>query len=300
MNLTLSESGSLNSLNTLAASTPGEWNEIWKADQKASRSSGHGRECWEAWDDMESAQQYWENVSARDTGNGRVADLLGMIDEGWKILDIGAGPGNLSIPMAGKAAWVTAVEPARGMASILHSNIEKGNIGNMDIVPKRWDDVECSRDLKDGYDLVIASYSFGMLDLQDSIRKILKAARQEVVFYWHAGPQAWDVDAEILWPLLHKRNFSPIPKSNIIFNMLYAMGIYPDIRSIPDSYRMSFDNMDNALFQYSSRFNVEKDDIEMNKLLRKYLEENLVQEDGKLYQRAQNTGMRISFNVKTL
>jgi len=282
----------------MVPTTPEEWNEIWKAAQRVCRTSGRSRECWEAWDDIESARQYWENASARDARNGRTAELLDTTREGWQVLDIGAGPGNIALPLAEKAAWVTAVEPARGMAEVLRSNMEKGNIGNIGIVPKRWDDVDCGRDLREGYDLVVASYSFGMLDLLDSLRKILSVARQEVVFYWHAGPQAWDVDAAELWPLLHNRRFSPIPKSNVIFNILYAMGIYPDIRSIHGSYRMAFDDMEEAVIQYGRRFDVNREDREKMKLLTEYLEEHLVPGDGRLYQMAQNTGMRISFNVK--
>jgi len=272
------------------------WNDAWVSAQKANRASGRGRECWEAWDEEADARAYWQRVSAR--ASGRVDEFLSMIGPDWSVLDIGAGPGNLSVPLAAKAARVTAVEPARGMGAVLRENAEARGLANIDIVAKTWDAVDPAADLAGPYDLVVASYSLGMLDLLESLRKILAVARREVVLYWHAGPQAWDVDAARLWPLLHGRGFHPIPKADVVFNLLYAMGVYPDVRVIPSSFRTTFPSMDRAMAEYGARFGVAPDDEARNRLLRDYLEAKLIEENGALAQRARNTGMRISWTVK--
>ncbi|NYT10667.1 MAG: methyltransferase domain-containing protein [Methanosarcinales archaeon] len=41
------------------------------------------------------------------------------ISENTRVLDIGSGPGILVIPLAQKAAQVTAVEPVEGMCSVM-------------------------------------------------------------------------------------------------------------------------------------------------------------------------------------
>jgi hypothetical protein len=134
-----------------------------------------------------------------------------------------------------------------------------------------------------------------MLDLLESVRKMIAAARREVVIYWHAGPQAWDVEAAVLWPLLHGRAFSPIPKADIVFNLLYSLGIYPDVRSIPSSFVTGFRTMDEAVEAYGRRF--EAPEGVKRQALREYLERTLISTDAGFEQRDKNTGMRISFHV---
>jgi precorrin-6B methylase 2 len=53
-----------------------------------------------------------------------------------RVLDIGAGPGSLAIPLAEMVAHVTAVEPAEGMMEILKQNMETYGTRNIDCVYK--------------------------------------------------------------------------------------------------------------------------------------------------------------------
>lgn len=278
-------------------SQPQYWNALWRSTQEASRASGRGIECWQNWDDIEDARQYWQRVSASEQKNERAHELLAEAQPHWRVLDIGAGPGNLVLPLAGKVAHVTAVEPAHGMSQVLRENIAQAGLSNVSVVQKRWDDVDVAQDLQGPYELVVISFAFGMLDLLDTFRKILAVAKERVIFYWHAGPQAWDVDAVKLWPLLHGKTFTPIPKAEVIFNLLYTLGIYADVKSIPRSFTTCFESMDEAMQEYRKRYAVAEDDAEKNRLLRQYLQQNLLPEDGGYVQRAYNTGMRIAWSV---
>ncbi|MDO4794530.1 MAG: class I SAM-dependent methyltransferase [Brachymonas sp.] len=278
-------------------SQPQYWNALWRSTQEASRASGRGIECWQNWDDLADARQYWQRVSASEQKNERAHELLAEVQSHWRVLDIGAGPGNLALPLAGKAAHVTAVEPASGMAQVLRENIAQAGLSNVSVVQKRWDDVDVAQDLQGPYELVVISFAFGMLDLLDTLRKILAVASQRVIFYWHAGPQAWDVDAVKLWPLLHGKTFTPIPKAEVIFNLLYTLGIYADVKSMPRSFTTAFESLDEAMQEYGKRYAVAEDDAPRRQLLLQYLQAHLVQEDGRYLQRAYNTGMRIAWNV---
>src|SRR5690606_41985940 len=53
------------------------------------------------------------------------------LEPGSRILDIGAGPGTLAIPLAGIAAHVTAVEPAAGMAEVMAEYAEEKGVSNL-------------------------------------------------------------------------------------------------------------------------------------------------------------------------
>ena len=75
------------------------------------------------------------------------------------------------------------------------------------------------------------------------------------------------------------------------------MGIYADVQVIPRSFRSSFDTFEEALADYAKRYAVEAGDAHRMELLRGYLQETLLQEEGRYTQKAINTGMRISWNV---
>ena len=276
---------------------PQYWNALWRSTLEASRASGRGCECWQNWNELAEARNYWKRVSERDQHHSRAADVLAEVQSHWRVLDIGAGPGTMALPLAGKVAHVTAVEPAHGMATVLRENMADAGLQNITVVQKKWDDVDVAQDLQGTYDLVVISFAFGMLDLLDTVQKVLAVASHRVLFYWHAGPQAWDVDAVKLWPLLHGKTFVPIPKANVIFNLLYSMGIYADVQVIPRSFRSSFDTFEEALADYAKRYAVEAGDAHRMELLRGYLQETLLQEEGRYTQKAINTGMRISWNV---
>ena len=136
-----------------------------------------------------------------------------------------------------------------------------------------------------------------MLDLLDAVKKILSVARNRVLFYWHLGPQVWDVDAVKLWPLLHGKDFTPIPKAEVIFNLLYSMGIYADATVMHRTMRMGYDSFDEAMDEYRKRYAVPANDSKLNALLKDYLLQNLVIEEGRHMQKATGTGMRLAWSV---
>jgi SAM-dependent methyltransferase len=268
------------------------WNDEWKKAQLANSASGSGREGWHAWRGEAEARSYWARQAGREDDKAR--ELLELIGPDWRVLDIGSGPGTIALPLAAKAARVTAVEPAEGMALVLDENIAARGLRNVDVARKRWDDIEIGADIGEAYDLTVASYSMGMLDLAEAIDKMLAVTRRELVIYWHAGHQAWDVDALELMPLLRGTAFTPIPKADIVFNLLYAKGLYPDVRVIRPSFVARFASMEEAMEQYCSRFEARAP--EQRALVRGYLEKALAPESGTLVHRHRNTGMRISLS----
>jgi ubiquinone/menaquinone biosynthesis C-methylase UbiE len=164
-----------------------------------------------------------------------------------RVLDIGAGPGTLAIPFAEKAAHVTAVEPAEGMCSVMREKMAEFGVSNIDIVQKRWEDVDVENDLKPPYDVVIASFSLGMADIRAAIEKMQKASSKYVYLYHFAGPTSWDRQWQELWPRLHGQEYQPGPKSDVLYNVLYQMGIYPHIRTFRLEHNQPYASLDEAV-----------------------------------------------------
>lgn len=266
------------------------WNDVWMQLQQKNIQSGRGGGCWTTWQDEQSARRYDERVKTRFANIQRVSEVVGWVQPGWRVLDIGAGPGNLTIPLAEKAQHITAVEPAEGMVTVLDEHLHEHSILNVDIVQKRWDDVSTTSDLTPPYDLTIASYSLGMVDLLDTIRKINQVTRQQVVIYWHAGDQDWDYEAKRLWPIFHQTAYDPVPKSNVVFNLLYEMGVFPDVKSYEFDVTTSYSSLEEALDEYTARFDLHKGEYERE--LRSYIESEYQVVDGAYRRNFKQSGMR--------
>ncbi|AEF84578.1 methyltransferase type 11 [Treponema primitia ZAS-2] len=269
-----------------------DWNDAWMDAQRLNIDSGHGGECWHSWENKEAAKEYFQHSLHSYAAKERIADLCSQVRPESRVLDIGAGPGNIAIPIARIAKQLTAVEPAPGMAAIFQDQLSMENIDNIQLINKKWDDVD-TEELRPSYDLSFASFSMGMIDLKASIEKMMEVTLGTIVIFWHAGIQSWDRESMELWPLLHGKPYYPVPESNIIFNLLYSMGIYPDIKVLRHNRKIVYNSFEAALEAYAGRYDAK--DPEKRRVLEKYLKDKLYQADGKRMLFTTDVGMRLSW-----
>ncbi|MHB8119300.1 MAG: class I SAM-dependent methyltransferase [Methanothrix sp.] len=246
---------------------------------KQSRESSPGRDCARIWESRESAMRFWDMCQQE---RGRIDKTVWETDITplSRVLDIGAGPGTLAIPFAEKAARVTAVEPAEGMCSVMQENMAEFGVKNISIVQKRWEDVNVEKDLEPPYDVVIASFSLGMQDIRAAIEKMMQASSRYVYLYHFAGPTSWDLQWQELWPKLHGRAYQPGPKCDVLYNVLYQMGIYPHIRTFRLEHNQRHSNLDEAVSALAPQAQAETE--EQKAILGEYLRGALREEDGAL------------------
>ena len=256
-----------------------DWNEVWKSRTGGNRESSPGRDCARIWESRESALRFW-NMCQQE--RSRIDKTIWETDitEESRVLDIGAGPGTLAIPFAQKAAHVTAVEPAEGMCSVMKEKMAEFAVSNIDIVQKRWEDVDIASDLSAPYDVVIASFSLGMQDIRAAVEKMVLASSRYVYLYHFAGPTSWDIQWQELWPRLHNRPYQPGPKSDVLYNVLYQMGIYPNIRTFPLEHNQPYDSLDEAMAALAPQAQAESK--EQKAVLIEYLLGALREENGTL------------------
>jgi 2-polyprenyl-3-methyl-5-hydroxy-6-metoxy-1,4-benzoquinol methylase len=88
-------------------------------------------------------------------------ELECIIEKEWSVLDIGAGTGVLSIPMASFGCSVTALEPSSGMITIFRSKLDVLSISNIDIQKGKWE--ELSNQGSQTYDLIVACNSLHLV-----------------------------------------------------------------------------------------------------------------------------------------
>ena len=272
-----------------------DWNQVWKNQMEKHRASDGGRDCVDFWAKASTAKMY-EN-SAKATQGPRIAKIIEDLSarSPKRILDIGAGPGILSIPLAEKVEHVTAVEPAAGMVQRFREEMAARKIRNLSLVEKRWEDVNLQRDLQCPYDAVVCSFALGMDDIQAALKKMAAASSQRVYLYWFAGDTSWNKHFKDLYPLLHDQAYESMPGSTVLIKVLEQMGFFPE--AVPFSYssQSAFSGLDEAVDFYRYRYNVKTQEQEA--VLTEYLDETLRSENGKRVLDIHASCMAISFSV---
>jgi SAM-dependent methyltransferase len=211
-----------------------DWNERWKSLMQMRKN--HAPASSTLWACESSARHYWQTVN--ESGMSWIEDTISRLNvtPSSRVLDIGAGPGTHAVHLAPRVSHITAVEPSPGMMDLLTENIEGHRLKNIRCVPKRWEDVRVDEDLSPPYDVVLASFSLDMADLKEAVNKMASVCRGEVSMWWFAGEPTWTTHYKRLWPTLHGKPYCPAPKSDILFQILYQMGIYPAMEVHPREY----------------------------------------------------------------
>lgn len=269
-----------------------DWNVVWTEMMEASQKAEHqdSKNSTILWDSRENAERFWKRSQKSKARIEKTLNEL-PLNKDSRVLDIGAGPGSLAIPISERVAHVTAVEPGIGMMDLLQENLGNYGINNIECVNKRWEDINVEDDLEGSYDVIIASFSLGMPDIRDSIEKMQKVCSGYINLYWFAGDTPWDAHSIELWDKMYGKEYTTGPKCDVLYNLLYSMGIYPHMHVFPVDYINSFFSMSEAFDHFSSLFSIENKQQEY--ILQNYLENILEERDGELVDSSISTRVKI-------
>lgn len=239
-----------------------DWNEIWKARQHLCESSKHSDDPSHNWNIRENAERY--DSTSRSEYDERVMTTINGLDisRESRVLDIGAGPGTLALPLASQVKEITAIEPGEGMTAIMAERMKKDDVTNITIICKRWEDVIPKSDLAQQYDVVIASLSLTMEDIRLALRKMDEVSQGSVYLFWFVDMPFWERMYADLWEPLHGLPYYPGPKADCLFGVLYQMGIYANIEMLPLKKEYRFTTKDEMTAFFRRRFNVTRPEQE--------------------------------------
>ncbi len=156
------------------------------------------------------------------------------------VLDLGCGPGTLTIPLAKKAKQVTAVDSSVGMLEVLKESAEKEKLQNIVCVNKTWREVDLQSDLAVPFDVALASNSInlmGLKELQDGtgaplldwnleeallrLNSVAKRVYLTMPLMRHNVPEAFKV---VGYPC------NSFPSYIMVYNVLCQLGLDVEIR----------------------------------------------------------------------
>jgi SAM-dependent methyltransferase len=254
-----------------------DWNEAWK-----NPGPDHNNvfvSCLERWSDLDRCKKF-DRMAKKDNYLESQARIQAMdIRTDSRVLDIGAGPGTLAIPLSQRVRHVITVEPASGMVSCLEENIHTGGITNIRVLQKKWEDVDPAVDLDPPYDVVVASYSLGVPDLRDALLKMNAVTGGYAYIFWFADMQSpWRRNYGEIWEPLFGVPAREKRPPNIIFNLLNQLGIYANVEVTREERNTRFKDLDDAVADQSMGLKLTTD--RQVAVLRKYLSKKLITEDG--------------------
>jgi ubiquinone/menaquinone biosynthesis C-methylase UbiE len=269
-----------------------DWNEVWKEREREKRAQEECASCAARWSDPARCRKFDQMVKEDNWKDARERISAMKIALDFRILDIGAGPGTLAIPLSGMVRHVTAVEPSSGMLECLHNNIRENGIHNITTLQKTWEDVDIHRDLDPPYDLVVASYSLGVPDLRDALEKMTAVSRKYVYIFWFADLVSPRHKQYLeIWEELFGEQPASNRTPNIIFNLLYQMGISANVEISRTDRTIQFSSFEEAIDDQREVLHLKEE--KQIVVLKKYLRKTLQYENGQYLMKMQSSQAKI-------
>ena len=120
-------------------------------------------------------------------GRNATDALDGILDKDSRVLEIGAGPGTLTIPLARRVKQVVVIESSEIAVKSLKKNLTDSRVENVEIMEKNWMAAD-KREIGGDFDLVVCShFLWQMKDLRKHLEKMEAASKRYCAVIQPAG-----------------------------------------------------------------------------------------------------------------
>ncbi len=252
-----------------------DWAQLWEQGMKES--------SWmeDIAQQANSVNEYWNDQSPRynrghDAYRSPVVDKLEKyIDSDTTLLDIGAGTGALTIPLAKKVKKVLSIEPSAGMLDYLKNAALKENLANIEFINNTWEDAKISEQ----YDMVICSHAlYFMPDIKKSLQRMIDVTGK-YLFLMIVAHNNNDRYGDI-WKIVKGTSYKPGPDYIYIYNLLRELGWHPNVEMITTTMECS--DLDEAVKFTTTHFDELEVQAKKNEL-RSYISQHIQQESDGMF-----------------
>ena len=230
-------------------------------------------------------RDYWERRADRFVRMVRDFDaaadpltqmLQAALDSGGTLLDVGAGAGRHTLALADAASRVTAVEPSAAMRAALESELARRGLANVTIVAGAWEEAAV-----EPHDVVLASHVlYPIADVVPFVRKLDAASRRACYITLRVDDMVPQITP--LWRAVWGRERPREPGFLDLYNLLFAIGIRPNVRLVPFGSGLGFDTLDEAVEYARRMLFVPVDEHAHDARIGAFLETVLVSQTGRL------------------
>jgi SAM-dependent methyltransferase len=205
-----------------------DWGALWRelASHDLQASAEGEAQMVERW--RRVARQL--DAGDRGLGDPLLDHVLGRLTREMTVLDIGAGIGRWTLPIARIVRRVTAVEPLQGMRQALLERAASHGVTNLDVVAIPWLEADVPP-----HDVAIAAHAtYTTPDLLGFVRKMEACARRTCCLALRVP--AHDGAIGELSERIHGR-WHDSPNFIVGYNLLLSAGFHPNVLMEPRPVR---------------------------------------------------------------
>lgn len=136
-----------------------------------------------------AASDFSKRIKGGEYEYGRkTAEIFsGFLDRSAEVLEIGPGPGTVTVPLSKQVKKITAVDLSLRNIAHLEENLREASRDNVDVIHTNWLRID-DEELRDRYDLVFCSHFLWMIpDLEEHLEKMENASRKYCAVVQPAG-----------------------------------------------------------------------------------------------------------------
>lgn len=182
------------------------------------------------------AEQF--RADPKRTGEPALEHLRTLAQAGDTWLDLGAGGGRYSLPLALIVRRVYAVEPSAGMRGVLTEALAQQHIENVDVLDERWPGPSACPVADFG---LISHVSYDIAEIGPFLTQLEGHVSGTCVALLFERPPI--AEFAPLWPAVHGQERAVLPGLREFVALLFARGRAPEVKLFP-TRRTAFETIE--------------------------------------------------------